>query len=436
MASISESISASKLPSEAASVLVVADDLTGATDSSVQFAHAGWTTALVLSDDDNDQQPPGTVNARVTDSRTLASADAQDRTQRAVLSGRHIATRVYLKIDSTMRGTVSSQIAGALAAWQSDHPQAFALVCPAYPAMGRTVVDGQLQVNGTAVHETAIGRDPVTPVTTSSMSDFLPGSIRVRVPHGGVFTRDSLVSSIRAARSTSSVITIDAVESADLDAIAEAIAEFGDDIVPVGSAGLAAALAGVWRSGLDFPAEAQGSSERVIVVASSLHTVTRDQVATLSELLSNEVAMWTPDLDSVFNDSARLAWLQALSSSSSDAPIVIVNAPEERTDSTEFVAALLADAAELLMHDTTPTSLLLLGGEGARAVLNRLGAVRLRIHSTIREGIPIGTIEGGSAHGTTVVTKAGGFGRPTDVTDIAEELLHNSLHNNNEGPAQ
>ena len=44
--------------------------------------------------------------------------------------------RVFLKIDSTMRGSVPGQVAGALAAWRTRHPDARAVVCPAYPRDG------------------------------------------------------------------------------------------------------------------------------------------------------------------------------------------------------------------------------------------------------------------------------------------------------------
>lgn len=420
---------------DAPSVVVVADDLTGATDSSVQFAYAGWKTQLLLSEDSVTHREPGAVSALVTDARALTRADAQNRTRAAVLSGHDAATRLYLKIDSTMRGTISSQIDGALEAWQQDHPGAFALVCPAYPAMGRTVSDGQMLVNGTPVQDTVIGRDPVTPVSTSSLSELLPGSATVTKPHGETFTVAALVASIRTARASSPIIIIDAGESADLDVIAEAAVEFGDDVVPVGSAGLAAALAVKWGTGLVAPAESDRTCERVIIVASSLHTVTREQVQALvdvepPEVQATEVTVLTPDLTALSDEAARSAWLETVSSTAST-PIVIVDAPEERTSSTDLVADLLAGAAATLMRDSVPTSLMLLGGEGARAVLNRLGAVSLHIHSTVREGMPIGAIEGGRAHGATVITKAGGFGRRSDVLEIAAELLHN-----NEGSTQ
>ena len=423
---------------DAPSVLVVADDLTGATDSSVQFAHSGWKTQLLLGDYEDSARNPGCVSARITDARALDDATAWEKTRDAVLSGG--VSRLYLKIDSTLRGTVTAQIAGALEAWQRRHPNAFALVCPAYPAMGRTVEDGQLLVNGSPVQHTAIGTDPVTPVTTSSVTEFIPGSIAIPTPKNGSLTRDSLLTAIEAARASSSVITIDAVETSDLDIIAEVAARFGEDVVSVGSAGLAAALANEWGSGLEIEAKQERPVHRVIVVASSLHTVTRKQIEALIAARLGEVALWAPTLDQVVDDSARAAWVAEIRASETTSPIIIVNAPEERmspSDSSERqitaqVAEVLAEAAEPLLDTTVPTALMLLGGEGARAVLRRLGTERVAIHSTVREGIPIGTIEGGSANGTPVITKAGGFGQRSDVTDIATELLHNK----NEGPAQ
>lgn len=421
------------------SVLVVADDLTGATDSSVQFAHAGWRTSLLLTDDDGPEPESGTVSARVTDARALDKADAREGTRRAV-SAREGANRLYLKIDSTMRGTVTSQIMGALDAWKVGHPGAFALVCSAYPAMGRTIVNGNLLVDGVPVYETAIGTDPVTPVTTSSIAELIPGSIMAATPVSGSFTRDSLVSAIRTARISSSVITVDAASTADLNTIAEAVAEFGEDVVSVGSAGLAAAMADEWGAGTESAVEPSRSCERVLIVASSLHEVTRDQIDAVSESRSSDVTRWSPTLHEVVDEEARSTWLETVGQGESATEIVIIDAPEERADpsenpelsSAELVAEVLAAAARSIVSDGVPTSFMLLGGEGARAVLNSLGAAQLRIHSTVREGIPIGTIVGGAAHESTVITKAGGFGNRTDVTDIAAELLNN----NNEGQAQ
>ena len=131
--------------------------------------------------------------------------------------------RVFLKIDSTMRGSVQGQVAGALAAWRTRYPDARAIVCPAYPRMGRTVESNRLLVNGEPVERTSFGRDPVTPVLTSDMTQLIPASAPVSV--------------------------VDAASDADLMAIAASICSAGPSVLPVGSGGLAEALAATWLDG-------------------------------------------------------------------------------------------------------------------------------------------------------------------------------------------
>ena len=169
---------------------LVADDLTGAGDASVQFAQRGWNTFLTLA-----RLKPGTIDfvsthgpsvvpgsgqgviAVTTDCRALAGDTAENLTAEAVSALIELgADRLFLKIDSTMRGSVPGQIAGALAAWRTKHPDARAVVCPAYPRMGRTVESNQLLVRGEPVNRTAIAHDPVTPVLTSDMTELLPAS--------------------------------------------------------------------------------------------------------------------------------------------------------------------------------------------------------------------------------------------------------------------
>jgi uncharacterized protein YgbK (DUF1537 family) len=128
--------------------------------------------------------------------------------------------RIFLKIDSTMRGSVPGQVAGALAAWRTVHPDARAFVCPAYPLMGRTVESGRLLVNGEPVERTSFGSDPVTPVKTSDMAELLPDSVTIRM--------------------------FDAATDADLMKIAESISAAGPSVIPVGSGGLAEAVSEVW----------------------------------------------------------------------------------------------------------------------------------------------------------------------------------------------
>jgi hypothetical protein len=159
---------------------IVADDLTGANDASVHFAGAGWQVRIALGAPPDETSEPSSAIVVVSDARALDGPAARASTARAVRDvARSGAERLFLKIDSTMRGSVPDQVIGALEGWAPGHPGSFALVCPAYPSMGRTLSGGRVLVDGAEVDTTEAGRDPVTPVASSSMGELIPGSVNI-----------------------------------------------------------------------------------------------------------------------------------------------------------------------------------------------------------------------------------------------------------------
>jgi uncharacterized protein YgbK (DUF1537 family) len=366
---------------------VVADDLTGAGDASVQFAKRGWYTFLTLDVRHEVRlQPETTVNADTTtpslvvsgfsrtvialttDSRALSNDAAETRTADAVKALMNAGVvRLFLKIDSTMRGSVPGQVAGAITAWRTRYPAAGAVVCPAYPAMGRTVESNRLFVHGQPVERTAFGRDPVSPVKTSDMAALLGA-----LPH---------------------VSVVDAATDADLMAVAASISAVGPSIVAVGSGGLAGALAATW---CEPAASAFAASDviprqknpRILLQVSSLNPVSHAQVVRLKAEC--------PD-------------------------VVVLLAPAARGDSAVVVERLAREFVEQVARG--PWDILgLIGGDGARATLTQLGASGIHIVDNLLEGVPVGFVVGGHADGKTVFTKAGGFGAEDALVRIVERL--------------
>lgn len=351
---------------------LIADDLTGAGDASVQFAKLGWST--VVSWDLAPELIRGSapdVFAITTDSRALTNEAAEKLTADALTALMNAGIdRVFLKIDSTMRGSVPGQVAGALAAWRARYPDARAIVCPAYPQMGRTVESNRLLVHGEPVERTAFGRDPVTPVKTSDMVTLLPASQHVT--------------------------TADAASDADLMALAASISAAGPSVIPVGSGGLAAALAATWSKGpstevmlrmTDIIPKGRKKS-RILLQISSLNPVSRAQVARLKGAF--------PD-------------------------VVVLLAPAERRDSAAAAETLAREFAEQVEREEWDI-LGLIGGDGARETLKQLGATGIRIVDSLLEGIPLGLVVGGKADGTPVFTKAGGFGDEDALVRIVERM--------------
>lgn len=120
---------------------MIADDLTGACDAGIQFAAVGFCTEVCL----DYQAAAVEMNVVTTDSRACSPETACDSVRQACLWMKRNGIRlVYKKIDSTLCGNVEAETGAALDAAGIGS----AWICPAFPAMGRTVVDGWLYVRG------------------------------------------------------------------------------------------------------------------------------------------------------------------------------------------------------------------------------------------------------------------------------------------------
>ncbi|MFJ6653847.1 four-carbon acid sugar kinase family protein [Microbacterium sp. NPDC091313] len=352
---------------------LVADDLTGAADAAVGFAEAGWRSDIVL--DLAAARPHGDVDARPVllavnaQTRHADAAAARARTAGTVTALRDAgAERLFVKIDSTMRGSVAAQIEGALEAWTRPGALASAVICPAFPAHGRTVVDGDVRVHGEPVHLTAAGTDPVAPVGTAALGELIPGA---------------------AATAGARMLILDAETDTDLARIAARVAAADDDVVAVGSGGLAAALAAAWRSG-STPAAPPRRGGGVLVAVSSLHPVSSAQIAHVRPRLSENDLLLTPG--------------------------------EEMLADPEAAADVLARRVVAALADRRFGALVLVGGDGAAAVLAALRAERIVLGAQPLRGCPAGTIIGGAADGLAVVTKSGGFGDDATLGTLLDLL--------------
>lgn len=379
---------------------IVADDLTGANDTAVQFGMRGWDARIALRED---AELSGQIVAISSDARPLADIPAARATEAAI---EHLnPTRLYLKIDSTARGSIAAQVEGALAAWTRRHADAVAVVCPAYPAMARTVEAGQVLVGGSPVHRTAIGTDPVTPVTESSLV--------ARIPNSKVATIDDI-----PAAAPGAILILDARGQAELDQYALRLAQLGERFIVVGSAGFAESLARHLpgsRESSDVP-RPRGRS---VILLSSLNPVSHAQADTLRDSRPDVVQVVEPTLADTSAVSA------AGSTVSAERPVTLIRTPQSRVsegngDAAAAVADVLAAVTVSIIEREHPAVIGLVGGDGARAVLRRLGARALAVRDAAVEGAPMMTIVGGPHDGLAVWTKAGGFGDSETLLRILE----------------
>ena len=112
--------------------------------------------------------------------------------------------------------------------------------------------------------------------------------------------------------------------------------------------------------------------------------------------------------------------------------VVVISTPKEVSpvEASVHVAAVLARRVADELKRQPYDALVLIGGDGALAVLDQLGATQIQIADNLAPGTPHGTVLGGAAHGLQVVTRSGGFG---DVESLAR--IVNLLHPPSRNPA-
>ncbi|MEL4504625.1 four-carbon acid sugar kinase family protein [Luteococcus sp. H138] len=405
-------------------LVVIADDLTGANDCAVSYALAGCSTELLMDASDASQWDPGSVDVTSvsSDSRSLgglARARTRQLLDHAMERG---ANSIFLKIDSTMRGSVSHQVTGALDAWSRRHPDSVAVICPAYPALARTIEDGILKVNGIEVTETPSGRDPVCPVPSALMADLVPDAVGLENP--GEATE--LARHIREASARQ--VIIDAMSPHDVEVIAKAIMMLGDRAIPVGSAGLAKAMArSLPAANVQPDQDPLPISGRVLVVVSSVHDVSQDQVdAYIGGAQGGDAIVFSPhpaQLTSADALPTLRGQLRALVDSGPGNVIVRANPSKlrdvhDREELAQRVAGQLAGLAADALDHVPFGALVLVGGDGAAATLAQMGVRKLRVLRAVAEGTPLGIVQETRFSGLPVVTKSGGFGGPGLLGEI------------------
>lgn len=207
-------------------LVVIADDLTGASDAGLQFAKFGARTAVWI----DPATAFGDVDVTVIDLDTrVVSPGVAAQRMRAALGALPPGATIVKKIDSTLRGNITAE----LETLRHAQPGKTAIVVPAYPKNGRVQRDGVVYVDGTPVHETDFGRELLTPVRSCRIRDYLP-----RESSAVVASAAGIASAVdRGSRA----IAVDAERDEDLAAIAELAAD--ERFLWVGSAGLLEFLA-------------------------------------------------------------------------------------------------------------------------------------------------------------------------------------------------
>jgi len=257
---------------------IIADDLTGAADAVAPFAKRGYRAEVRFFQRGMKNHCETDALAIDTGSRDSPMKDTlRDLTFRR--AARAVAACqpdiVFKKIDSTLRGHLRME----LDAIRFVLPERLPVICPAFPANGRIIRNGELWVYGELQNRSvraAFGYEDGNAAQNVSLAELRQGvgSLSVRLNE--------------ARNSGAACVFCDAETDVDLNILAQALLQQPADYLPVGSAGLSSAFA------RQFPLLSENAGEiesllnifktgRVLVVVGTLHEVSRNQLRHLSE---------------------------------------------------------------------------------------------------------------------------------------------------------
>jgi len=227
-----------------------------------------------------------------------------------------------------------------------------------------------------------------------------------------------------AVASGARLLVADAADEGDLRRLARALVLAGRQrrLLGVGAAGLAGALAAELLPDDGAAARGANSADPVergpmLAVVGSFNPVSTRQVEELARepdvhLLRLDAVTWTERPQAL---AAHIA--QADSLAAAGRSIVLAVTGGSPVNSSRRLAERMARAAAPLVRRAA--SLVLTGGDTARAVLDHLGVHRLQVHGEIEPGICLSRAGSG---GPAIVTKAGGFGDGGSLVRVLRHL--------------
>ena len=423
--------------------MIVADDLTSATDCGVQMMASGYRTRIPLRagvpvPDDID------VLALDTDTRNVPAQAAYRLTSDAIARfGGEPRAVLYKSIDSTLRGNLGAELDAMLDSGTFDA----AIVAPAFPTYGRTTIGGRQLLHGRPLDQTEFASDPTAPVTSADIARRFAEQSRRRaalvplvVLQDGAAAVFEVLEQRRAAGDE--LFIFDAATEGDLERLAGTIGALPGRFLWVGSTGLSRYVptaVGLVPHPAPRPDARAGGC--VLVVAGSASATTRAQldacagIAGFVEVRIDSLAIAKGgDVEAEELDRARRRFQAA--AAECDAVALTLRAGRADIASTKTLAAQRGLAAgevetqlvhalgqltrEVLNGPTRVKGLVLTGGTTAKMTVAQLRADAIEILEEIEPGIPLGLTSGRDA--LLVVTKAGGFGGPRAILRSVERI--------------
>ena len=439
-------------------IYIIADDLTGANDTGVQFSKQGYTTHVMIVpegetwDVQHTERLPQNVDVLVidTETREADATTARKRIQRVLeVLQPEPDDIVYKKIDSTLRGQIGVELDECLHLLQKD----ICLVTPSFPQAKRITVGGYLLVQDQPLGLSEYYNGDLTPEDASFIPSLLQADTQFRLGridlHDVIQGRKAILAKMQEHLANGrKIIVIDAMNDTQLQNILLSAFEFQGSVLYSGSAGLANSLSEIYNGQRHVSDSRTISRSPVVIVSGTRRSIAQSQIEylkekldieeitiTLTHILSKQAGIFERYINTIIQaiQAGRHLVIHPECPSYSqnnhhDELQRVLTAYHMDFRTLELIIRnYLGELVATVAKNVTIKNLILTGGDTAIGVCSALHITNLHIIEELLPGIPLSTGGGEKKTALNVVTKAGGFGEEDTLYQLIEKLEHIAL---------
>lgn len=420
---------------------IIADDLTGANDTSLQFFMQGCKTQVSFGSDISiDESLHTEVFAMSTESRNVDPEIAKEKVKTATekIFKEYNFEHIYKKMDSCLRGNVAVEVMTIVETLDLDA----AIVYPAFPQEGRTTIGGYHLLKGVPLQRTEVSRDPACPITESNIVNLLKSQLDEKADLVDLISLDTVMKGAgpiltklnELISKGKKIIVADAVSTTDLEQISLAVTKSTYNILPCGSAGAGQALSKIWHPNIEGRTQASPEIPKLpkFIVSGSATDLTASQIKRLQENddIENTYFIAIKPENIFINDYEDIAQ-RVLNNLKKDTTVVVHSSQliedaealnsfliQHEFSREKFISQIcdyLAAITRIVLFQKEAI-LITVGGETSYKCCQAIGSKNLELLDTVAPAIALGK----DHKGQFIVTKSGNLGTQNTIVDIVK----------------
>ncbi len=419
---------------------IIADDLTGANDTALQFHNQGAKTKILLDKSYTpDRKDLTEVWAVSSESRNCDTDEAIKRVENAVktFADNFSFEYYYKKIDSTLRGHIALETLTMLNILEYDA----AIIIPAFPQEGRITVGGYHLLKGVPIGRTEIAMDPHSPILESHIPTLLKSQLHEDENPVGILDLKTVMNGAgpilikinELIKEGKKLIVADSTSITDIEQIALAVKKCDKKLLPTGTAAGAQVFGKFWLADIENERESVKLSKLPKFIVSGTATqITAEQITKLEQSDDYDNVNFIPlemrDILCGVDDELVARIVTNLKSGVTvcvHTSHLITNFDGFSDDSdiadltkdkfSSMITDYLAELTKQVLSEINVT-LITLGGETSYKCCNALNSKMLRLVDEVAPAISLCS----DSNGQWIVTKSGNLGKSKTLIDILD----------------